>query len=639
MKKLLVPICLLCAITDFAQNKLTPELLMQMGRVNGLGISKNKQFVLYSVSTPDIEQNKMIRKNYYIPVSGGSSVEITNIDSLMKNDKVSPDSMYKLTVDTIKLDKVYGTDFYPSLAKSNVQIYNSIGYHNWDHWEDGKYFHLVLLPIKDSINKTRKDLLENEPYNSPRKNYSGMLGGNDYMWSPDSKHIAYVCKKITGNAAALTANFDVYEYNIESGTTKNITSGNPGLDNSPAYNIMGDMAWLQVSRSERFSDKCDISIRNGSLQTNLTKNRDDISVVSFIWSNDASTIFFIAPVNGTLQLFAVNNPGKTKSSPSIKQITHGDYDIDNIIGQAGNRLLVAREDMNHARELFSVDSNSGEMIQLTHVNDEINKSLAVCKTVKRFVTTSDHKKMLAWVIYPPGFDSSKKYPSLLYCEGGPHSSLTQFFSFRWNFKLMASMGYIVIAPSRRGMPGFGVKWNEEIYKDWGGQVIDDYLSAIDDLSGESYIDKNRRGCVGASFGGYSVFALEGRHLGRFKTFIAHDGVFDFKSFYGTTDINFVGNEEMGGPYWDQKDESVQRAYQQSPSNLVKNWNTPILIIHGGKDFRVSIEQSEQAFTAAELRNIKSRFLYFPEENHWVLSPQNSLVWQHEFYKWLDETLK
>lgn len=247
--------------------------------------------------------------------------------------------------------------------------------------------------------------------------------------------------------------------------------------------------------------------------------------------------------------------------------------------------------------------------------------------------------MLVWVIYPPGFDASKKYPTLLYCQGGPQSPLTQFYSFRWNFQLMASQGYIVVAPARRGMPGFGTEWNEQVSKDWGGQVIKDYLSAIDALSKESYVDKARLGCVGASFGGFSVFALEGQHEGRFKTFISHDGVFDFKSMYGTTDELFFENWEKGGPYWDKNNAVAKRSFDQSPSNFVDKWNTPILIIQGGRDYRVPIEQGQQAFQAAQLKGIKSRFLYIPDENHWVLSAQNAIVWQREFYKWLDETLK
>jgi dipeptidyl aminopeptidase/acylaminoacyl peptidase len=247
--------------------------------------------------------------------------------------------------------------------------------------------------------------------------------------------------------------------------------------------------------------------------------------------------------------------------------------------------------------------------------------------------------MLVWVIYPPGFDASKKYPTLLYCQGGPQSPLTQSYSFRWNFQLMASQGYIVVAPARRGMPGFGTEWNEQVSKDWGGQVIKDYLSAIDAVSKESYVDKDRMGCVGASFGGFSSFALEAQHEGRFKTFISHDGVFDFRSMYGTTDELFFENWEKGGAYWDKNNAVAQRSFGQSPSNFIEKWNTPILIIQGGRDYRVPMEQGQQAFQAAQLKGIKSRFIYIPDENHWVLSQQNALVWQREFYKWLDETLK
>lgn len=247
--------------------------------------------------------------------------------------------------------------------------------------------------------------------------------------------------------------------------------------------------------------------------------------------------------------------------------------------------------------------------------------------------------MLVWVIYPPGFDASKKYPTLLYCQGGPQSPISQFYSFRWNFQLMASQGYIIVAPCRRGMQGFGTKWNEQVSKDWGGQVLDDYLSAIDAISKEPFVDKNRRGCVGASFGGYSVFALAGKHNNRFKTFISHDGIFDFKSMYGTTEEMWFENWEKGGAYWEKGNAVAQRSFSQSPSNFVDKWNTPIMIVQGGKDFRVSFEQGQQAFQAAQLKGIKSRFLYFPDENHWVLKAQDALVWQHEFFKWLDETLK
>jgi len=313
--------------------------------------------------------------------------------------------------------------------------------------------------------------------------------------------------------------------------------------------------------------------------------------------------------------------------------------VDDIIGQSGNTMIVGREDINHAKELYSVQLTDGSMQQLTHVNTPTYATIGMCKTERRFVKTTDGKEMLVWIVYPPNFDSTKKYPTLLYCQGGPQVALTQFYSYRWNFQLMASQGYIIVAPNRRGMPGHGTLWNEQISKDWGGQVMQDYLSAIDDASKEPYVDKSRLGCVGASYGGFSVFYLAGIHNNRFKTFIAHDGVFDFRSMYGTTDEMFFENWEKGGAYWDKDNAVAQRSFSQSPSNMVEKWNTPILIFQGGKDFRVSIGQGQQAFQAAQLRGIKSRFIYFPEENHWVLSPQNALVWQHEFFKWLDETLK
>ncbi|MDP3665161.1 MAG: prolyl oligopeptidase family serine peptidase, partial [Sediminibacterium sp.] len=317
----------------------------------------------------------------------------------------------------------------------------------------------------------------------------------------------------------------------------------------------------------------------------------------------------------------------------------GDFDVSGIVGEVDRNIVVSRTDMNRATEIFKVNVNTGTFEQLTHVNDAAFAKISKVKTERRFVTTTDKKQMLVWVVYPPGFDASKKYPTLLYCQGGPQSPLTQFYSFRWNFQLMASQGYIVVAPARRGMPGFGTEWNEQVSKDWGGQVINDYLSAIDAVSKEAYVDTSRLGCVGASFGGFSVFALEGLHNGRFKTFISHDGVFDFKSMYGTTDEMFFENWEKGGAYWEKNNAIAQRSFSQSPSNFVDKWNTPILIIQGGKDYRVPIEQGQQAFQAAQLKGIKSRFLYLPDENHWVLSAQNALVWQREFYKWLDETLK
>ena len=308
-----------------------------------------------------------------------------------------------------------------------------------------------------------------------------------------------------------------------------------------------------------------------------------------------------------------------------------------MVGSVGNTMVVTRTDMNHASEIYTVNLKNGEMSQLTKQNDATYESLGLSKVDKRMVTTTDGKEMVTWVIYPPGFDESKQYPTLLYCQGGPQGALSQFYSFRWNFQLMAAQGYIVVAPNRRGMPGYGVEWNEQISGDWGGQNMEDYLAAIDDVAKEPYVDKDRLGCVGASYGGYSTFYLAGNHEGRFKSFIAHDGIFNMRSMYGTTEELFFVNKDFGGAYWEEK---ASKSYNEfNPITHVTKWDAPILIIQGGKDYRVPIGQSLEAFQAAQLRGIKSKLLYFPEENHWILSAQNGIIWQREFYKWLDETLK
>lgn len=619
-----------------AQDRMTPELLWKLGRVSSIGLSKDKQFVLYNVSTPDIEQNKSTTKTYKIPVNGGNAEEITTADSNKIEGKISPDGKYIIYTQPVKLMKVYGSDFYPELTKSDVKIYTSLDYRHWDEWEDGKFDHVFLASLVNGKPDEAKDLMEGEKFDCPQKPFGGE---EDFIWNPDSKHVVYVTKKRFGTEYAISTNTDLYEYDITNGKTKNLTEGMEGYDINPAYNGKGQLAWLSMKREGYESDKQDIIAFNGTNQTNLTAQRDDIHVESFKWSEDGKNIYFIAPINGTLQLFVVDYPDFARKMPLIKQITKGDFDVNEIIGETGNTLVVSRSDMNHAAELYTIDLSNGSIKQLTHVNDSIYQNIGLCKTERRFVTTTDNKQMLVWVIYPPGFDPSKKYPTLLYCQGGPQSALTQFYSFRWNFQLIASQGYIIVAPARRGMPGFGTKWNEEVSKDWGGQVLDDYLSAIDAVSEERFVDTARRGCVGASFGGFSVYALEAKHNGRFKTFIAHDGIFDFRSMYGTTDEMWFENWEKGGPYWDKSNAAAQRSFSQSPSNFVDKWNTPIMIVQGGKDYRVPIEQGQQAFQAAQLKGIKSKFLYFPEENHWVLKAQDALVWQKEFFKWLDETLK
>jgi dipeptidyl aminopeptidase/acylaminoacyl peptidase len=640
-KGILTSLLLLLSVFCFSQNRsdnnrMTPELLWKLGRVSGLGISKDGKYIVYSVSIPDLETNKSKRSSFIVPVTGGEKIEISNPDSLLNNKNISPDGNYLISHKEVKVKKIMGTDYYPELTKSNAYIFDNLNNRHWDTWEEGSFDHVLLSRLSNGKATDEKDIMPDEPYDCPQKPFGGE---EDYIWSPDSKYIVYCTKKKYGKEYAISTNTDIYQYNMATGETKNLTDGMMGYDINPQYNGKGELAWLSMKRDGYESDKQDIVVSDGFTKMNLTQTRDDIHVEGFQWSANDRDIYFWAPVNGTLQLFSVNYPGKTKMAVVIRQITNGDFDVTGIVGESGNKLIVSRTDMNHAAELYTVDVASGEMKQLTHVNDATFNSIGMCKTERRWVTTTDNKKMLVWVIYPPDFNPDKKYPALLYCQGGPQSALTQFYSYRWNFQMMASQGYIVVAPNRRGMPGHGTKWNEEISKDHGGQVMNDYLSAIDDISKEKFVDKNRLGCVGASYGGYSAMMLAGIHQNRFKTFIAHDGIFDTRSMYGTTEEMWFVNWDYGGPYWDKKNAAAQKAYNQfNPINYVDKWNTPIYIIQGGKDYRVPIEQGLQAFQAAQLRGIKSKLLYLPDENHWVLSAQNALVWQREFYKWLEETM-
>lgn len=633
MKKTILLLLFVAPFFCLAQNVMTPELLWKLGRLNAIGISKDKKYVVYLVSTPDVATNKSSTKSYRIPVTGGAAAEIVNADTLVPNTHVSPDGKWQISAADVKLMNVYGSDFYPDLPKSNAMIYNSLMYRHWDEWEDGKFSHIFLNKTGDTA---KKDLMFGQPYDCPQKPFGG---DEDFIFNPDGKHVVYVTKPKQGTAYAISTNTDLFEYNIETGETKNLTEGMMGYDINPSYNSKGELAWLSMKRDGYESDKQDIIVSDGITKMNLTAGRDDIHVESFKWSDDGKKIYFIAPVDGTLQLFEVNYPGKTRMAAVVRQITKGDFDVSSIVGEVNNTLYVTRTDFNHATEIYALDIKSSALKQITHVNDEMYNTLALCSWKKRYVTTTDNKQMVVWLILPPNFDSTKKYPTLLYCQGGPQSPVSQFYSFRWNFQLMASNNYIIVAPCRRGMPGFGTAWNEAVSKDWGGQVLQDYLNAIDDASTLPYVDTSKRGCIGASFGGFSVYALAGMHNHRFKTFLAHDGVFDFRSMYGTTDEMWFENWEKGGVYWDLNNAVAQRSFSQSPSNFVQNWDTPIMIVQGGKDYRVPIEQGQQAFQAAQLKGIKSRFLYLPDENHWVLKAQDAMVWQHEFFKWLKETLE
>jgi len=661
------------AVSAFAQDHMTPEMLWRLKRVGGGTLTPDKSRILFSSSVTDVQTEKRSTKYYSVTTAGADKKEwnmpegktiiqrdkkawyATDDKSLYSsidggktwtkicdgleeadNVRVSPNGKYVAFSKEILITPILGSDIYADLPKTTARVYTDLNDRHWDTWEDGKFSHVFIMPIKGG-NAT--DIMKDEPYDAPQKPFGGE---EDMVWAPDSKGIVYVCKKKFGKAYATSTNTDIYYYNIAKQTTTDLTEGMMGYDTQPVFSPDGTrLAWTSMARDGFEADKVDVcimDINKPDIKMNVTDSWDG-TVEGITWSNSGNKIYFNAPWHGTAPLFAVNvgediNP---RLKPEVKQITNGDFDINGIVGQVGDNMIVSRCDMNHASELFSVNLSNGKMKAVTHENDEAYKSIKLSKTTMRMVLTTDKKDMGVWVIYPPDFDSTKKYPTLLYCQGGPQSALSQFYSFRWNFQLMAAQGYIVVAPNRRGMPGWGLKWNEDISKDWGGQPMRDYLSAIDAVSKEPYVDENRLGCVGASYGGYSVYMLAGMHNNRFKTFIAHDGLFDLKSWYGTTEELWFANYDIGGPYWANPQ---PKSYQDfNPSNFVDKWNTPIFIIQGGIDYRVPIEQGHEAFQAARLKGIKSKFLYLPNENHWVLHPQNAIVWQREFFKWLDETLK
>ncbi|MEO6327655.1 MAG: S9 family peptidase [Ginsengibacter sp.] len=632
MKNIISVLLIALSIPAFCQkNKMTPEFLWKLGRVSALGITKDGNSAVYSVSSPNIAENKSTHETFVVSVNGGSSVQTLSLDSVLKNKNISPDGKHIIFSKEIKLLNVTGADYYPDLTKSNAYIYDNLNYRHWDTWEDGKFDHVFVADLVNGKPLNEKDIMAGGQFDCPQKPFGG---DEDYIWSPDSKNIIYVTKKKFGKDYALSTNTDIYQYNIETGKTTNITEGMLGYDINPAFNRDGALAWLSMRRDGFESDKQDLVIFKGGGKINITKQRDDLHVDGFKWSEDGKHIYFWAPIKATEQLFDAD-----LASGNIRQITTGEFMFSDITGDLGSKIIAARTDMSHAPEIFAIDKSTGGMLQLSHVNDNLYNTIDTSKAERRFIKTSDGKQMPTWIIYPPGFDPNKKYPTLLFCLGGPQGT-TPFYSFRWNFQLMAAQGYIVVAPDRRGVFGNGTKWSQDVSKDWAGQVMKDYLSAIDEISKEKFVDKNRLGCTGASYGGYSVYMLEALHEGRFKTFIAHDGVFDLRSMSGTTEELWFTNWDLGGYYWDKKNAAAQKSFDKfSPSNFADKWNTPIMIIQGGKDYRVPIEQGLQAFQVAQLKGIKSRLLYLPDENHWVLNAQNAMVWQHEFFKWLDETLK
>ena len=648
-----------------AQNVMTPETLWTLNKIGVSAVAPDHSSLIYSIGKVDLKTEKTNRKNYFLNLKDNVASHLDlGKKSLVQWDKngiyaqedgkiylskdagkiwtefynlgavdniiISPDGKKIAFSKQVLVEKLMGKDKYSDLPKTTAQVYTDLNHRHWDYFNEGKYNHVFVVKTTENVDQA-KDLLEGKAWDSPQRP-SG--GSEDFVWSPDSSQLLYVTKPLSGKAYATSTNTDIFAYDLASGSVKNLTESNKGYDVNPKFSPDGNfLTWQSMERDGYEADKNEVKIMDwkSGKTTNLTKDWDESVTGSVFWSQDSKMIYFNTAFRGTTQLFSLN-PKTSK----IAQITKGDFDVTDIFADQKNSLLVTRTDMNHSADLFSVDLKNGAMKQVTEVNKENYSKITPSKTELKMVKTTDGKEMGVWFIYPPNFDPNKKYPTLLYCQGGPQSALTQFFSTRWNFALMAANDYIVVAPNRRGMPGWGTQWNEQISKDWGGQVMKDYLSATDFAKTLPYVDKDRIGAVGASYGGYSVFMLAGIHENRFKTFIAHDGLFDMKSWYLTTEELFFANWDLGGSPYDQP---TPKSYTDfNPSNFVNKWNKPMMIIQGGIDYRVPYEQGQEAFQAAQLKGLKSKFLYFPNENHWVLHPQNGLVWQREFFEWLKETL-
>ncbi|OVE58737.1 S9 family peptidase [Chryseobacterium mucoviscidosis] len=647
-----------------AQQLMTPEILWTLKKVGVQAVSPDQSSLIYKIGQTDLKTEKTKSENYFLNVLNNQSVKVDlGKKALIQWDKnglyaqegdkiflskdngktwtefytigeadnivISPDGKKIAFSKQVLVEKVMGKDKYSDTPKTTAQVYTDLNHRHWDYFNEGKYNHVFVVNVSDKADSA-KDLLEGKMWDSPQRPFGG---AEDFIWSPDSAQLLYVTKPKSGKEYSTSTNTDIFAYDLASGTTKNLTEFNKGYDVNPKFSPDGkSLLWQSMSRDGYEADKNDVKIMDwkSGKTTNLTAGWDESVSGDVFWSGDSKMIYFTAAFRGTKQLFSLD-PKNAK----VQQITKGDFDVNEIFADQKTSLLVGRTDINHATDIFSVNLKNGEMKQVTEANKEMYAQLAQGKSELKMVKTSDGKEMGVWFHYPPNFDPNKKYPTLVYCQGGPQSALTQFFSTRWNFALMAANGYIVVAPNRRGMPGWGTKWNEEISRDWGGQPMRDYLAATDYAKTLPYVDGSRVAAVGASYGGYSVFMLAGIHENRFKTFIAHDGLFDMKSWYLTTEELWFANWDLGSPW----EKPQPKAYTEfNPSNFVDKWNKPIMIVQGGIDFRVPYEQGQEAFQAAKLRGLKSKLVYFPNENHWVLHPQNGLVWQREFFDWLKETL-
>lgn len=680
---------------------MTPEALWAMGRVSGYAASPDGKRVVYQVGYYSVEQNKGHQVLYVMDANGknkrlltqtadsetdatftdeGNSIaflfkgqlwkmdidgtnrrQLTNSKVGIEGYKFSPDGTRVILIKSLPYHgsiKVNPSD----LPLASGMVVTDMNYRHWDHYVESIPHPFVANVTANEIDGGT-DVLGGEPYECPTAPFGGI---EQVAWSPDGKYIAYTCRKKEGVAYAISTDTDIFLYDTTTKTTRNLCKPDGyvepaidatksmrdqavnkqagdmsvGYDVNPKFSPDGKyVAWQSMKRDGYESDRnrlCVYTLANGD--KNYVTGSFDSNVDDYCWNNDSKTLYFIGCWHACVNVYQTNLNGQ------VKQLTDGWYDYGSP-RLLGNKLLITRQSMSHPDDLFVITPSKAEkkstVLQITDENKNILDQLAIGKIQERWVKTTDGKQEQVWIILPPHFDATKKYPTLLYCEGGPQSPVSQFWSYRWNFQIMAAHGYVIVAPNRRGLPGYGQAWNEEISGDWTGQCMDDYLSAVDDATANlPYVDKDRLGCVGASFGGFSVYYLAGHHNKRFKAFIAHDGAFNLESMYTDTEEAWFSNWEYDDAYWNKDmTANAKRTYDNSPHKFVGDWDTPILCIHSEKDYRINYNQGMGAFNAARLRGVPAELLLFPDENHWVLKPQNGILWQRTFFGWLDKWLK
>ena len=684
-------------------DRMTPETLWAMGRIGGAAASPDGKTVVYQVAYYSVKENKSHQVLYTQTTDGKRQTKLTTtakseyepawIESGKRIAFLTEGQLWSMAADgsdrrqlTHSASDIEGFKFSPDgkqvilikslpyhesikknpedLPLASGRLVTDLKYRHWDHYVESIPHPFVANVSAEGIDEG-VDILKGEPFECPMAPFGGVEQLN---WSPDSKSIAYTCRKKTGVNYAVSTDSDIFLYDVATGETRNLCKPanykpvdfdptktmktqainhqkedlNMGYDVNPKFSPDGRyIAWQSMARDGYESDRnrlCVYTIADGT--KNYVAETFDSNVDDFCWANDSRTLYFIGVWHACENLYQTNLRGE------MKQLTDDWADFGSVqLLNNGNKLLASRHSFQQGDELYVVtpgkDVKKTKVKQLTFENKLFYDKLAFGKVQERWVKTTDGKQMQYWVILPPHFDENKKYPTLLFCEGGPQSPVSQFWSYRWNMQIMAANDYVVIAPNRRGLPGFGSEWNEQISGDWTGQCMDDYLTAIDDAANNlPFVDKDRLGCVGASFGGFSVYYLAGHHNKRFKAFISHDGAFNLESMYTDTEEAWFSNWEYEDAYWNRdQTNNAKRTYENSPHRFVDKWDTPILCIHGEKDYRINANQGFGAFNAARMRGIPAELLIFPDENHWVLKPQNGVLWQRTFFEWLAKWLK